>query len=293
MLIKHQFPADGEYTFKVKGVTGYFQAVLGGVKGEQLEVTVDGERVKLFDWDKEIANTTGNGKCDAAHPGQGRPAHGRRHVPRHQRRAGHRAEPAVPADDEHAGLDPGIPVLSARRPGADRRARTTPRAPTDTASRRKIFVCRPATPRARKTPARARIISTLAQARVPPARARRRTSTSLMEFYQAGRNEGGSFDDGHRGGAAAHPRRSGVHLSRRARAGRRWRPGKTLSRSAISALASRLSFFLWSSIPDDELLDAGGAGQAQGSGRARAAGAADAGGSEVRGADRATSPASG
>ena len=62
MLIKYQFPADGEYSFKVKGVTGYFQAVLGGVKGEQLEVTIDGERVKLFDWDKEIANTTGNGK---------------------------------------------------------------------------------------------------------------------------------------------------------------------------------------------------------------------------------------
>ena len=42
ILINYQFPADGEYTFKVKGVTGYFQAVLGGVKGEQLEVTVDG-----------------------------------------------------------------------------------------------------------------------------------------------------------------------------------------------------------------------------------------------------------
>src|SRR6266566_4217680 len=60
-LIKYPFPADGEYTFKVKGVTGYFQAVLGGVKGEQLEVTVDDERVKLFDWDKEIANTGSSG----------------------------------------------------------------------------------------------------------------------------------------------------------------------------------------------------------------------------------------
>ena len=29
ILIKYQFPADGEYSFKVKGVTGYFQAVLG------------------------------------------------------------------------------------------------------------------------------------------------------------------------------------------------------------------------------------------------------------------------
>ena len=119
ILIKYQFPADGEYTFKVKGVTGYFQAVLGGVKGEQLEVTVDGERVKLFDWDKEISTTTGNGSSTAAHPGQGRPAHRRRDVPGHQRCAGQRTEQAVPADHEHARLHPGISVLSARRPGLD------------------------------------------------------------------------------------------------------------------------------------------------------------------------------
>src|SRR5690349_8236863 len=62
ILIKYQFPTDGEYTFKVKGVTGYFQAVLGGVKGEQLEVTVDGERMRLCAWDKEVSNTTGNGR---------------------------------------------------------------------------------------------------------------------------------------------------------------------------------------------------------------------------------------
>ena len=30
--------------------------------GEQLIVTVDGERVAQFDWDKEISNTTGNGR---------------------------------------------------------------------------------------------------------------------------------------------------------------------------------------------------------------------------------------
>src|SRR4029453_5388036 len=63
ILIKYQFPADGDYSFKVKGVTGYFQAVLGGITGEQLEVTVDGERVKLFDWDKEISNTTATGRA--------------------------------------------------------------------------------------------------------------------------------------------------------------------------------------------------------------------------------------
>src|SRR5499426_3685393 len=62
MLIPYEFPADGMYSFKVKGVTGYFQAVLGQITGEQLEVTIDGERVKVFDWDKEIKNTTGNGR---------------------------------------------------------------------------------------------------------------------------------------------------------------------------------------------------------------------------------------
>ena len=42
-------------------------------------------------------------------------------------------------------------------------------------------------------------------------------------------------------------------------------------------LASRLSFFLWSSIPDDELLDAGGAGHARRIRRCSSAGQADAG----------------
>ena len=37
ILINHQFPADGEYTFRVKGVTCYFTAVLGQIAGEQLE----------------------------------------------------------------------------------------------------------------------------------------------------------------------------------------------------------------------------------------------------------------
>src|SRR6478609_2019416 len=55
MLIEHEFPANGEYTLTVKGMTGYFTAVLGNVKGEKLEVTVDGKRVYLYDWDKEIA----------------------------------------------------------------------------------------------------------------------------------------------------------------------------------------------------------------------------------------------
>ena len=56
MLIEHEFPADGNYVFTVKGMTGYFTAVLGNVKGEKLEVTIDGARVYLYDWDNEIGN---------------------------------------------------------------------------------------------------------------------------------------------------------------------------------------------------------------------------------------------
>ncbi len=61
MLIEHEFPADGDYVFTVKGMTGYFTAVLGNVKGEKLEVTIDGARVYLYDWDKEIGKEEGNG----------------------------------------------------------------------------------------------------------------------------------------------------------------------------------------------------------------------------------------
>ena len=61
MLIEHEFPADGNYVFTVKGMTGYFTAVLGNVKGEKLEVTIDGARVYLYDWDTEIGTKEGNG----------------------------------------------------------------------------------------------------------------------------------------------------------------------------------------------------------------------------------------
>src|SRR5690606_37944001 len=68
MLIEHEFPADGEDVFTAKGMTGYFTAVLGNVKGEKLEVTIDGERVYMYDWDSEIGNQEGNGGRTPAIP---------------------------------------------------------------------------------------------------------------------------------------------------------------------------------------------------------------------------------
>jgi hypothetical protein len=76
---------------------------------------------------------------------------------------------------------------------------------------------------------------------------------ALMEFYQAGRVDGGSFDDGIEAAlqrVLADP--EFVYRSEPEPAG--LAVGKNYRISDL-ALASRLSFFLWSSVPDDELID--------------------------------------
>ncbi len=249
ILIKYQFPADGEYSFKVKGVTGYFQAVLGGVKGEQLEVTVDGERVKLFDWDKDISNTTGNGKS----------------TPRIPVRAGlHTLGVTFLATNDVPGSELNRPFQrTMNTPGSIPGFQFYPhvgqvwiegpynaQGASDTGSRRKIFVCHPAAARDEAACART-IVSTLAKHayRRPTAAA---DLEALMEFYQAGRSEG-TFDDGIEAALQrmlADPKfvyrdeAEPANLT----AGKSYRIGDL-------ELASRLSFFLWSSVPDDQLID--------------------------------------
>jgi mono/diheme cytochrome c family protein len=250
ILIKYQFPADGEYTFKVKGVTGYFQAVLGGVKGEQLEVTVDGDRVKLFDWDKEIANTTGNGKSTQRIPVKaglhtvGVTFLATNDVPGSELNRPFQRTMNTPGSIPGFLFYPHVGQVWVEGPYNAAGAK-------DTASRRKIFVCRPATPREEGTCART-IVSALAK------HAYRRPATTadldtLMEFYQAGRSEGGSFDDGIEAAVQrvlADPKF--VYRDESEPAG--LAAGKSYRVSDLE-LASRLSFFLWSSVPDDQLID--------------------------------------
>src|SRR5262249_23000470 len=184
MLIRYEFPADGEYTFRVKGVTGYFQAVLGQIKGEQLEVTVDGERVKLFDWDREIANTTGIGRA----------------TPRIPIRAGlHTVGVTFLATNDVPGSELNRPFQrTMNTPGTipgfqfyPHVGQVTIEGPhgadgsIDTPSRRKIFVCRPNTAQ-EEGPCARTIISTLVK------HAFRRPVTPadlelLNDFYLTGR----------------------------------------------------------------------------------------------------------
>jgi len=120
----------------------------------------------------------------------------------------------------------------------------------ETPSRAKIFVCRPASAREEAACAK-KILATLAR------RAFRRPVTEadlnpLLAFYERGRREG-DFDYGIQNAIEA-MLMSPDFLFRVERDPRAAAPG-TVYRLNDFELASRLSFFLWSSIPDDPLLD--------------------------------------
>ena len=128
----------------------------------------------------------------------------------------------------------------------------------DTPGRRRIFVCRPA--RTDEEPAcAARILGTLAR------RAYRRPVTAadvdpLVAFYRGARRDRGDFDAGIR---AALERMlvdlDFLYRSELDPSGRR----TATYRLGDLEMASRLSFFLWSSIPDDELLQLAERGRLQ------------------------------
>jgi mono/diheme cytochrome c family protein len=117
---------------------------------------------------------------------------------------------------------------------------------SQSASRAKIFICRPTVPRDEAACA-SKIVENLAR------RAFRRPVTAddinpLMAFYKAGSATGG-FDGGVRDALSAIL--ASPHFLYRAESGEAAGGIRTLS---DLELASRLSFFLWSSLPDDELL---------------------------------------
>jgi hypothetical protein len=258
LLVRHEFPADGDYVIKVRGIQGYSDDVLGQVKGEQVEVLIDGERVKLFDWDKEIA-TGGSGRAGA--------------TPRVSVKAGlHAVGVAFLVTNDAPGWEvnkpfertlnspgdipgfhfyPGVGQILIEGPYDAKGAQDSP-------SRRKILTCRPTSARDEEACAR-QIITTLAR------RAFRRPVQAadlgtLMAFYQEGRNaEAGTFDAGIEA-ALQRILADPEFIYRGEPESASLTPGKPY-RIGDLELASRLSFFLWSSIPDDELLTAAAQGR--------------------------------
>ena len=121
--------------------------------------------------------------------------------------------------------------------------------PVETASRSRIFICRAPDPR-EETACASRILSNLAK------KAFRRPVTdkdlaSLMQFYADGR-KAGTFETGIENATVA-LLASAKFLYRTEPPPETAKPGSTFRLNNIE-LASRLSFFLWSSLPDEELL---------------------------------------
>jgi len=122
----------------------------------------------------------------------------------------------------------------------------------DTPSRRAIFVCKPSSA-ADETPCASRILARLAtRAFRRPVQAGSAELDRLLEFYRLGRGEGGGFEVGIQY-ALSRLLVDPSFLYRFEREPKDVAVG-TVYRISDLELASRLSFFLWSSIPDEELL---------------------------------------
>jgi hypothetical protein len=244
---KHHFPVDAEYIVRADLVERggrMFGANLG--KTEQLEVTLDGQRILLADLAEytvedgaaiRIPVKAGSHTIAAAFIKMN-------HAPVEdviQPFDFSLFEPAVDGDPDWTFV-PHLASLSV----------TGPYAVTgvgDTAPRQRIFVCRPAD-ESDELPCARQIVETLATRAFRQPVDREQLST-LMDFYAAGREQGG-FE----AGVEMALRRilaSPEFVFRFERAGRGVDPGEIYRISDLE-LASRLSFFLWSSIPDDELL---------------------------------------
>ena len=268
VAIDHTFPVDGLYRVKVKMQTNYVRFVRGLDVPHDIEISLDGERLEQFTIGGEApglpapysfaGNIRGDDEWES-----------------YQMRfsdAGLVVEVPVKAGPRVIGAtflreqweDEG--VLQPRQHGfalaANDMPDTNPRVasieitgpltddgPGDTPSRRRILTCRPATP-ADEPGCATEILSTVAR------RAYRRPVTgddvaTLFEFYEAGRLEGG-FESGIQF-ALERLLASPDLLLRIERDPVDAEPGTAYPISDVE-LATRLSFFLWSSLPDDELL---------------------------------------
>ena len=226
IAVRHIFPLDAEYAIKVRGRSGGIGVGGAGVSGEELEVILNGERVKI----------SPTGSADLQIPVRAGP----------QEIAAAFVRKAPPgADDIWATYAGNSSVQSIAITGP-----LNPSGAGDTPSRRRIFVCYPNS--ASEEPACARkILLALARRgyRQPPSA---EDMDTLLSFFANGRKNG-TFDAGVEAAVArvlADPRF--VFRFEHEPAG--VAPG-TPYRISDLELASRLSFFLWSSLPDDELLD--------------------------------------
>jgi mono/diheme cytochrome c family protein len=255
LVARHTFPLDGEYQFSLALYRNNLEAIRGLEHPHQVEITVDGERIFLvtIGGDSE-SGATGSitDRSDAIDA---------RLQVRVPVTAGPHAVGASFVRKIGAGTQRLRPFLRSSAGTYDSTGRPhletltiagpfNPTGPGDTPSRRRIFTCRPARP-ADEAACATKILSPLAR------RAFRRPVTRadldmLLGFFRTGR-EKGTFDAGIQM-ALRRILASPTFVFRVEDDPPAKAPG-TLYRVSDVELASRLSFFLWSTIPDDTLLD--------------------------------------
>jgi len=256
MLAHTTLPLDGEYVIQPR----LFRTNLGAMRGleyeHQLEITVDGARVHLAsfggdeDFKASLRNPTLAGDDVEARSRArvkltaGPHTIGVAFIEKTAAQNSWRLQPFLRSS--HDTFDPtGYPHI-------DVFSVTGPYSPTgsgDTPSRRRVFMCRPATA-AEEEPCARRIVSTLARLAYR-GQASDEDLQRLMSFYATGR-KGGNFEKGIQL-ALQRMLASAKFALRVERDPAGAKPGSVYPLNSLD-LASRLSFFLWSSIPDDELL---------------------------------------
>ena len=275
LAIRYHFPVDGEYLIKVHLRRQYQAYLMGMGWPQQLDVRLDGRLLERFTVGGDVPGTP----AAASYAGAGEPGFGgdpdwETHM-QLTGDAGLEVRVSVEAGPRVVGVafvrelwEPeGLP-----QPLQRGRVLTNdqiymgyaavgsveiggpyevPGSMADTPSRRAIFSCFPRHA-ADERPCAREILSTLAR-RAYRRPVREDELATLFEFFDSGRRDGGSFDSGIQF-ALERLLVDPDFLLRIQRDPARMAAGQTAYPLSDLEVASRLSFFLWSSIPDEELL---------------------------------------
>lgn len=271
MVIQHHFPMDGEYVLQIRLQKNSRDYIRGLVHiPHDIDVRLDDKQIaRLTVGGEKFGNSSGMYSSSAqGHPDQEqyeRNSDQSLEV-RFNAKAGTRkisvaflkklALPEEPSYSrmsiiDYAQLKAGVPGVGAVRIGGPYNATVS----KESVTRKKVYVCEPRNDRDIKCAEE--IISNLGRL------AYRRTLTDtelggLMEFYQQGRRDGG-FDEGI--GLAMERILAGPKfLFVTEQAPKNVKSGEVFAVSDLE-LATRLALFLWSSVPDDELLSIAESGQ--------------------------------
>jgi hypothetical protein len=253
--VTHNFPADGKYRFQLL-LHGEPTGMLFGrtVRAIKIDVSIDGERVALVEVDRWISESDPTGLTVTTAPIQVRAGPRRVAAAFIREFEGTEDDFIKPIEHTLADTQIGVAYGVTTLPHLRNLAIAGPFEVTgvsDHPSRRAIFTCRPTAPE-EDVPCARRILTglgTLAYRRPLAAR----DIDGLMRFYRQGAADGG-FEGGVR--TALQAMLSSVHfLFRAEEIPAAAKPGASYAINDVD-LASRLSFFLWGTIPDRALIDA-------------------------------------